>query len=499
VRSLLIALIVLVVACGGDLPADPANLTAAPPALVSLTIVKVDLGRQVAQFDVALRREDGALVQRKLTLSNASSVQQVDLLVDESADYHVVLVFKDRSGKAVGVGHQRVTVTRGSTSRVTFSHLQKPESLSVTPPISQAEVGGRTTFKARATLPGGDEVDVSHGVDWESSEPNVARVNELGEAQALAAGSALILARFGALEAQAVLTIGQGFVSVPTLDYGHKTGIHIRVGGGKRVFTELDTGSGALVVGQSHIGPDVTMTDTNVTITYAHGTNPRPGKLGYARVELLNSEDTVLSTVAMIPILVVEDDVVSGGGRNDAIFGLRLNSSVTPRIFFPEPYNQGFVLNRPGHEIRFGSFNPTDFATVQLPPTQSDDSGLTGGTPPASTLFWDDAAVPITYQFSGGPAPALWNSLLDTGASSSVQSLPFPSYLIRNDASVLQNTITASMATTQGEKTIFLTEKVHGYAVDVNGQIVNVGNEMPKHYLLYFDQVFGLLGLGELP
>ena len=165
----------------------------------------------------------------------------------------------------------------------------------------------------------------------------------------------------------------------------------------------------------------------------------------------------------------------------------------------PYPYNQAFIFDAPKSEIIFGNYTESklaNFGTVQLTKISCNSYGASSSANPSC---WDDMAVPVDYRISGAPEPVIqYNSLFDSGASSSFQFSPLPSWLkVNKDGDVL-NTVKAGMTTSLGVMPIYLTDPVSAFDSNYNGGIVNVGNDIFNYYQVLFDQQNGEIGLNRV-
>jgi hypothetical protein len=464
---------------------------------------------KTATFEVSAYDQEGNLVGSQSAANDGQSTQKVVVTSVPNGQHEVVAVFRGSDGKALGAEQSTAVVSDTLGGSATFSTVNVPSSLAVSPGALTLLAGRSGRFQARVTFTNGRTANVTSSVSWSSSQTSVATVDAQGLVRSIASGSCTVTASFDDdLTATGAVTVDPTSIAVPTHDFDKgKTLVHASIGGGPSTKTELDTGSGALVVEQSKVGPNVVVTGIPVTITYAHGTNNRSGVLAFGTFELLDGDggQPLLGTTGSIPLLVVPDGVVSNNGENKAIFGLRMNSSVSPKIFFPVPYNQMVLLNRPAHTIAFGRFSLEGFGMVSLPVIAGDDSGLVGG-PLNLASYWNDAAIPVKYVISPGTVAQTWDSLVDTGASSSFQASPPPPNLQFTPVvtaggvigGVLQNQVLASLPTSLGPMPIYLTDTVDVYETNFNGTIVNVGNNMANFYQILLDQASGRWGIAPI-
>lgn len=291
-------------------------------------------------------------------------------------------------------------------------------------------------------------------------------------------------------------------VTIPTTTYASKFAIYSSVGGGPATLTEIDTGSDFLLIESSYVGSNILMTNESITYTYDHGTNPRSGFLGYTNLSLLNGESgaSIITTSNQVPVIVVADGVVNPNPRqNHAILGLRMDSNVSAKLFLPYPYNQSFILDTPSSSIKFGNFSESElasFGTVQLTESSCNSYGVTSA---ATNPCWNDMAIPVNYTISGDPSgSSIYNSLFDSGASSSFQFSPLQSWLNVTPNDVLLNQVNANLSTSLGIYQIYLTDPISAYDSDYNGGIVNVGNNIFNYYQVLFSQQNGKVGLSLL-
>lgn len=287
-------------------------------------------------------------------------------------------------------------------------------------------------------------------------------------------------------------------IAIPTTSYsGSKFAIYTSVAGGKPALTEIDTGSDFLLIESSFVGSNIKMTNESITFTYDHGTNPRTGYLGYTTVSLLSSDmNPIITTNDQVPVIVVPDGGTGNGGNN-AIMGLRINGNVSLKLFLPYPYNQMMVADFANSQLIFGNLTESEvqkFGTVQLPKISCNNSNVQTS---ASAPCWNDMALPVNYIISGNPTdePLLVNSLFDSGASSSYQNSPLPNWFSVDNEGNLQNSVSASITTTSGKQTVYLTPKIGAYDTLYNGNIFNVGNNIFNYYQILFDQADGKIGL----
>lgn len=288
-------------------------------------------------------------------------------------------------------------------------------------------------------------------------------------------------------------------IAVPTTTYAGKFAVYTKVGGSSTsTLTEIDTGSDFFLIESSYVGSDIQMTNESITYTYDHGTNPRSGYLGYTSIVFVDESGLpIISTSNKVPVIVVADGVVGNQG-NHAIMGLRMNSNVSVKLFLPYPYNQMFMVDAIHSQLVFGNFmtsNLKTFGQVQLAESACSNLGVNSSI--TNVTCWNDMAIPVAYDISGNPSGiTIYNSLFDSGASSSFQSSPLPSWLVLS-GSTIENKMTAKLGTSNGQYPIPLTSSISAFDTNFNGNIVNAGNQLFNFYKVLFDQKDGTIGLHD--
>ncbi len=94
-------------------------------------------------------------------------------------------------------------------------------SMLVAPATAQAPVGGKRAFTATASYDDGSSADVTTSSDWFTDTPSVATVGRSGQARAVAAGEAKLMAEYlGMPSNEATLTVVDGVTSTLTASPG---------------------------------------------------------------------------------------------------------------------------------------------------------------------------------------------------------------------------------------------------------------------------------------
>lgn len=293
-------------------------------------------------------------------------------------------------------------------------------------------------------------------------------------------------------------------ISVPATTYADakssKFAVYTSAGNGKNTLTEIDTGSDLYVIESSYVGNNIRYTGESITLVYDHGMIKRSGLVAYASVSFLSeSGATLIQTSSdQVPIVVVPDGVISNiESQNHAIMGMRMDGNVSVKLFLPYPYNQMFIMNMPERQLEFGNFTTqqmSGFGMVQAPESACDHYTVSSSS---NNLCWDDMHLPVKYTATkdGTQVQATFNSLFDSGASSSFQFKPLPDWLVVSDTNKVKNPVAATIMTTQGPMALQLTEPTSAFANESNGGIVNVGNNIFNFYQVLYNQVNGQVGL----
>jgi hypothetical protein len=293
-------------------------------------------------------------------------------------------------------------------------------------------------------------------------------------------------------------------INVPATTYADaassKFAVYTSAGNGKNTLTEIDTGSDLYVIESSYAGSNIYYTGESITLAYDHGTIKRSGLVGYTSVSFLSENGaTLISTTSnQVPVVVVPDGVISNvESQNHAIMGMRMDGNVSVRLFLPYPYNQMFIMNMPERQLVFGNFTTqqmSSFGMVQAPESACDSYTVHSSS---NNLCWDDMNLPVKYTATkdGTQVQATFNSLFDSGASSSFQFKPLPDWLVVSDTNKVKNPVAATIMTTQGPMALQLTEPTSAFANESNGGIVNVGNNIFNFYQVLYNQVNGQVGL----
>ncbi len=293
-------------------------------------------------------------------------------------------------------------------------------------------------------------------------------------------------------------------ITIPTTTYrdsdsSTKFALYTTAGGGASTLTEIDTGSDYYVIESSYVGSHIVNTGESITLKYDHGQVQRNGYLAYSSVAFLESTgSTIISSNNQVPIVIVADGVISTlPQHNHAILGLRMDNNVSAKLFLPAPYNQMFIFNARGQQLTFGNFSNSmlqNFALSQLPESAC-TTAIIKST--ANVNCWDDMALQVDYLAykDGTVIESTIDSLFDSGASSSIQLSPLPSWLQVNDQHLVENPVAASLNTSLGIISLPLTMPLKAFENDHNGGIVNVGNNIFNYYQVLFDQTNGIIGL----
>lgn len=293
-------------------------------------------------------------------------------------------------------------------------------------------------------------------------------------------------------------------ISVPATTYADakssKFAVYTSAGNGKNTLTEIDTGSDLYVIESSYVGSNIYYTGESITLAYDHGTIKRSGLVGYTSVSFLSENGaTLISTASnQVPVVVVPDGVISNvESQNHAIMGMRMDGNVSVRLFLPYPYNQMFIMNMPERQLEFGNFTSqqmSGFGMVQAPESACDHYTVSSSS---NNLCWNDMHLPVKYTATkdGTQIESIFNSLFDSGASSSFQFKPLPDWLVVSDSNKVKNPVAATIMTTQGSMALQLTDPTSAFANESNGGIVNVGNNIFNFYQVLYNQVNGQVGL----
>jgi hypothetical protein len=293
-------------------------------------------------------------------------------------------------------------------------------------------------------------------------------------------------------------------ISVPATTYADakssKFAVYTSAGNGKNTLTEIDTGSDLYVIESSYVGNNIRYTGESITLVYDHGMIKRSGLVAYASVSFLSeSGATLIQTSSdQVPIVVVPDGVISNiESQNHAIMGMRMDGNVSVRLFLPYPYNQMFIMNMPERQLEFGNFTSqqmSGFGMVQAPESACDHYTVSSSS---NNLCWNDMHLPVKYTATkdGTQIESTFNSLFDSGASSSFQFKPLPDWLVVSDSNKVKNPVAATIMTTQGSMALQLTDPTSAFANESNGGIVNVGNNIFNFYQVLYNQVNGQVGL----
>lgn len=276
----------------------------------------------------------------------------------------------------------------------------------------------------------------------------------------------------------------------------HKTDIMLSVAGGTPVIAEMDTGSEMLVVTQAAVGPNITMTQQQVTLDYGQGQNILTGYLGYGPVSFTTTSGQTLTTSSNTPIVVVP---AIPQGDYQVILGMGLRTQAAARLYLPYPYNQMFLIDHTGRQLIFGTWTQAQidqFATYQLNalPGACANSGATTLSTP---ICWNDQAVGVNYNINTGPSQSeniTYPTLMDSGASNGSFQFPTaPSWAHINGNQEITNLITPILLTSQGE--INLPFPQHIYYVESDANKVNLGNAIFAQFKVFYDQIDGIIGL----
>ena len=288
-------------------------------------------------------------------------------------------------------------------------------------------------------------------------------------------------------------------VTIKTFDYnpGYKTGVNISIGGSNPIIAEVDSGSNLTVVNESAVlGANITMTSESMQLTYGGGINTVKGLIGYGSVSFTTDTGTVISSSPQTPILVVTDGTVNLGGGNNAILGMQMNNQTSVRLFLPYPYNQMMILNRPQNQLSFGqlSFQQlSNFANIQL---ESEACQSHNVKTSMDNVCWMTESIPVKYKYSqNGTADGhiTYGTLFDSGAGNAMFQFSTPPSWLTYSGSIITNTITASVDTSNGIIPLPLpTTLIYQVSSD---EKVNAGNNLFNTYQVLFNQRDGIIGL----
>jgi uncharacterized protein YjdB len=142
-----------------------------------------------------------------------NTTQDVSLDVHWSSTAPAVATIVPYSGFATGVatGSTTIQASLGSTTGtapLTVSSAS-PVSITLTPASAGAAVGSIVIFRATGTFSDGTQQPLSRVTEWTITPSNgsIATVDNLGVVTAVAAGSAMVKAQFGAVSQTAVITV----------------------------------------------------------------------------------------------------------------------------------------------------------------------------------------------------------------------------------------------------------------------------------------------------
>lgn len=286
-------------------------------------------------------------------------------------------------------------------------------------------------------------------------------------------------------------------VSTFTYNPGDKTGVNVSIGGSDPIIAEVDTGSNLTVVNESAVrGANIQMTSESLTLSYGGGINTVSGYIGYGSVSFTTTNGAQLTSSPQTPILVVTQGTVNLGGGNNAILGMQLNNQTSVRLFLPSPYNQMMLLNKPQSQLIFGQLSfaqLSEFANIQLESETCQNHQVTTSM---NNTCWMTESIPVEYTYSQTGLPdghVTIGTLFDSGAGNAMfQFSSQPSWL-QLQGSVIQNTITAKVGTSQGVLPLPLTSTMI-YESNTDNK-VNAGNNLFNTYQVLFDQTDGIIGL----
>lgn len=293
-------------------------------------------------------------------------------------------------------------------------------------------------------------------------------------------------------------------ISVPATTYADaassKFAVYTSAGGGKNTLTEIDTGSDLYVIESSYVGNNIRYTGESITLVYDHGMIKRSGLVAYSSVSFLSeSGATLIKTSSdQVPIVVVPDGVISNiESQNHAIMGMRMDGNVSVKLFLPNPYNQMFIMDMPSRQLIFGNFSPdqmSNFGMIQAPESACDSYTVHSSS---NNLCWNDMHLPVSYTATkdGVQVESTFNSLFDSGASSSFQFIPLPDWLVVSDSNKVKNPVAVNVMTSKGSMALQLTDPTSAFANESNGGIVNVGNNIFNFYQVLYNQLNGQVGL----
>jgi len=176
------------------------TLTVGAPAIVSLTVspgaVTIPLGT-MQQFQAIATYTDGSTQDLTTSATWSSDTQSV------------ALINSSGSASGIGIGAATISATSGgaSSGAVLMVTAAVPESLAVSPQSSSIAFGAQQQFQAFLTYSDGTVQNVTSVVNWTSTVPAVATVNNLGLAVAVTAGNTNIFAASNGMMVGGSLTV----------------------------------------------------------------------------------------------------------------------------------------------------------------------------------------------------------------------------------------------------------------------------------------------------
>ena len=141
--------------------------------------------------------------------SDGSSRDLTALVSWNSNTTSVATIDVNGNATATGVGSATISATLGAISGSTGLTVTSPtiSSITVTPVGLTLGIGVTQQYTATALFTNGTSADLSAGVTWTSSLPNVASINSSGLATTLTAGQTTITATVGAFSDTSTLTV----------------------------------------------------------------------------------------------------------------------------------------------------------------------------------------------------------------------------------------------------------------------------------------------------
>ncbi|WP_351124187.1 Ig-like domain-containing protein [Shewanella sp. T24-MNA-CIBAN-0130] len=143
------------------------------------------------------------------TYSNGTSPDVTASVTWSSANTQVATVNESGLASGVAIGSALITASLGSEETTTELTITDTilSSIALTPIDPSITKGLTQQLTATATYSDGISVDITASATWLSAETDVATVNDSGLASALATGTSVVTATFGAKSATSTLTV----------------------------------------------------------------------------------------------------------------------------------------------------------------------------------------------------------------------------------------------------------------------------------------------------